>query len=319
MKAGKVSNSILNRSVLKLIKAKNEYVERKPAIGIDCAAIRPKSGQHMLCSVSSGEWPVYRTANNIAACGGTAVAAECCILMPEDFDERVLKGIMKDLNSQCDALGMQISGGHTQVSANVIKPVITVTGIGVSDEADSIVASNIKPNQDIIMTKWIGIGGIRKIAECKRDEILKQYVEDVLDKAIGKESDLSVYPEAQLAIKHGIKAMHDVAEGGIFAALWDMAEAGNVGMDIDFRKIPVKQELIEICELFDINPYELESSGCLLMTSDRDCDIVNILQNNGIPAQIIGRTTDDRARIIRNQDEVRYLDTPNRDELYRFL
>ena len=52
--------------------------------------------------------------------------------------------------------------------------------------------------------------------------------------------------------------MHDVAEGGIFAALWDMAQAGNVGLDIDFRSIPVKQEIIELCEMCQTERFLLQ-------------------------------------------------------------
>lgn len=59
--------------------------------------------------------------------------------------------------------------------------------------------------------------------------------------------------------------MHDVTEGGIFGALWEMAEASGVGLDIDLKKIPIRQETIEICEVYDINPYLLISSGAMLI------------------------------------------------------
>ena len=80
-----------------------------------------------------------------------------------------------------------------------------------------------------------------------------------------------------------------------------------------------EQEIIEICEIFDVNPYELESCGALLMTADNGHDIIKILSDAGIKASVIGRTTADHNKILRNDDEVRYLDTPNRDEVYRFI
>lgn len=319
MKTGKVSNSVLKRSVLKLIRHKNQQVEAKPLIGSDCAQINVLDNHTVLASVSCGVWPVYQASNNIAACGGVPVAAECSILLPEDCEEHELKSIMKDLDEQCEALDMQISGGHTQVSASVSKPVVSVTGIGMKDRKSTVSYSEMKPDQDIIMTKWIGIGGIRKVIDLKQEEILKLYTREVMDRAAGTQADVSVLKEARIAAENGAAVMHDASEGGIYAALWDMAEAGKVGMDIDFTKIAVRQEMIEICEIFDINPYELESSGCLLMTSEKGCDMIKVLSANGIPACIIGRTTSDHAKIIRNREEVRYLDTPNRDELYRFL
>lgn len=71
-----------------------------------------------------------------------------------------------------------------------------------------------------------------------------------------------------VAVKSGVSAMHDVTEGGIFGALWEMAEASGVGLEIDLKKIPVRQETIEICEFFGINPYQLISSGCMLMAAE---------------------------------------------------
>ena len=59
----------------------------------------------------------------------------------------------------------------------------------------------------------------------------------------------------------GVSAMHDVTEGGVFGALWEMAEASGVGLEIDLKKIPIRQETIEICEFFNLNPYQLISSG----------------------------------------------------------
>ena len=42
--------------------------------------------------------------------------------------------------------------------------------------------------------------------------------------------------EAAVAVRSGVSAMHDVTEGGIFGALWEMAEASGVGLEIEFKK-----------------------------------------------------------------------------------
>ena len=86
---------------------------------------------------------------------------------------------------------------------------------------------------------------------------------------------------------------------------------------MDIRSISVRQEIIEICELLNVNPYELESMGCLLMTSDNDCDIINILKSCNIEAQVIGKVIKGSQRILHNKDEERFLDLPKQDELYR--
>ena len=61
---------------------------------------------------------------------------------------------------------------------------------------------------------------------------------------------ISVQSEAAVAVTSGVSAMHDVTEGGIFGALWEMAEASGVGLEIDLKKIPIRQETVEVCEVF---------------------------------------------------------------------
>lgn len=102
---------------------------------------------------------------------------------------------------------------------------------------------------------------------------------------------ISVLPEAAVAVKNGVSAMHDVTEGGIFGALWEMAEASGVGLEIELKKIPLKQETVEICEFFGINPYGLISSGAMLMASSDGNRLVMELQKAKIPAAVLGKAT----------------------------
>jgi len=316
MSAGKISNSILKRSVLKLIKNGRKEVISGPGIGMDCGIIEGKENQNIALATSDNTYGVYRVVNNLSASGAKSAVVLNNIVLPNDFDEKDLKLVVYRIQEQCSDLNVQIIGGHTEVSDAVIRPVVSITGVGYVEKNISISSKNVKPNQDVIMTKWIGIEGIRIISEMKREEILKSYTADFLNKAIGEIGEMSIVKESKIAMENGVTAMHDVAEGGIFGALWDMAEAGKVGLEIDFKKIKVKQEIIEICELFDKNPYEIASSGCLLMTYDNGYDIVKALKENGISATIIGRTTDTNDKIIYNEGEKRYLETPKRDEIY---
>lgn len=64
--------------------------------------------------------------------------------------------------------------------------------------------------------------------------------------------------------------MHDVSEGGVFAALWEMAEGAGVGLTIDMKKLPLRQETVEVCEFCNVNPYELRSGGSLIIAIRRE-------------------------------------------------
>ena len=115
----------------------------------------------------------------------------------------------------------------------------------------------------------------------------------------------------------GTAAVHDLSQGGVFGALWEMADRAGTGLEVDLKKIPVKQETIEICEYFDVNPYELYSAGSLLIGTDHGEALMRELSRRSIPAVIIGRVTEDAGRVIRNGEDVRYLDRPKQDGWYQ--
>ena len=98
-----------------------------------------------------------------------------------------------------------------------------------------------------------------------------------------------------------------------------MASAGGVGLEIDLRAIPIRQETVEICEFFGVNPYQIMSSGSMLIAAEDGQAVVRALKDAGIPGTVVWRTTASNARILRNKEEIRYLDKPQPDELYRAL
>ena len=122
----------------------------------------------------------------------------------------------------------------------------------------------------------------------------------------------------QLAERFGADALLEAGESGILAALWKMAEASQVGLEADLRKIPVRQETIEVCERLDVNPYKLFSKGCLLAGMKNGTAFVNECRRNGYPASIIGETHAGNDRLLYSGGNARYLERPGVDELKRF-
>ena len=120
-------------------------------------------------------------------------------------------------------------------------------------------------------------------------------------------------------MKSGVSAMHDVTEGGIFGALWEMAESSGVGLEIDLKKIPIKQETVEVCEFFHVNPYELISSGCMLMAASDGNTIVRELEKAGIHAAVVGKAMEGNDRVLYAAGERRFLEPPKADELYKVV
>lgn len=327
MKVGKLPESVLKRSVFKQLHTKREEVLLGAGVGEDCAAMKLDSDEIFVISTDPitgaakdiGDLAVQITVNDLASAGAEPIGIMLTMLLPEDATEEELKHVMAQVESACEKNQIQVMGGHTEVTRVVSQIVLSVTGVGKAKEDRLISTADVLPDMDILVTKWVGIEGTAILAKEKEQELSARYTKPFLEAAKGLDRYLSVLPEAATAVKSGVAAMHDVTEGGIFGALWEMAEASGVGLEIDLKKIPLKQETVEICEYFGISPYELISSGSMLMAAKDGNRLVMELQKEGIPAVIIGKATAGRDRILRNEDECRYLEPPKTDELYKVL
>ena len=119
-----------------------------------------------------------------------------------------------------------------------------------------------------------------------------------------------------------------IGKGGLFGALWEVCEkirvvgskecnqpgASMTGCRVDLLKVPVCQEIVEICELYDETPYETPSRDCFLIVWDEERqeklpeDYLRIIEKS----VMIGRLTTDHKRILINGENIRYLTPPAR-------
>ncbi len=325
MKIGKVPENILKRSVFKQIKHYRPEVVLHSGVGEDCAAIETKEDEMLVFSTDPitgaskgiGSLAVHITANDLASSGAQPIGILTSIILPPRTREKKLKDLMEEIALTCKSLDIEIMGGHTEVSDVVNRPLITVTGVGKVKKGKLVSTAGLKPGDDLVMTKWAGLEGTSIIAAEKREVLEERLPQQIIEAALAMREQISVLSEASVAVQIGVSAMHDVTEGGIFGALWEMGEASEVGIVVDLKKIPIRQETIEVCEMFDINPYLLISSGCLLIGTSQGNLLVEELQKQGIAAAVIGRATDGNDRIVVNGEEQRFLEPAGSDQLYK--
>ena len=327
MKLGKIPEVVLKRSILNQIKHRREEVLLGPAVGEDCSVIGLEKDEVIVMSTDPitgtvqdiGTLAVHITANDIASSGAEVIGIMLSVLLPEMTAEAELRSLMHDVEAVCEQLQIEILGGHTEVTKAVNQPIVTVTGIGKMKRADMIKTSGAKPGQEIVMTKWAGLEGTAILAKAREQELLTKYSAGFISGAQRMMDHISVVPESKVAREVGVTSMHDVTEGGIFGALWEIGAASKIGLEVDLQKIQLRQETVEICEFFDLNPYMLISSGCMLIVTGNANLLVDRLKENGIAAAVIGRITKGNDRIIVNGGEQRYLEPPKADELYKVM
>lgn len=327
MKVGKVPEAVLRRSVLKQIQTSRPEVLVGASVGEDCAAVALQEDEMFVLSTDPitgtakdiGHLAIQITLNDLASAGAEPIGVMLTFLLPEKISEAKLRAMVEQAEQAARAANVQIMGGHTEVTRVVNQPVISVVGVGKVKKGQMISTAGARAGMDVIITKWIGLEGTSIIAKEKEQELLTRYPAALVEEAKGFDRYLSVLAEAAIAVKSGVSAMHDVTEGGIFGALWEMAESAGVGLEVDLKKIPIRQETIEVCEFFDINPYELISSGSMLMAASDGNGLVRALEAAGIPAACVGKFTEGNDRVLISGEERRYLEPPKTDELYRVV
>ena len=327
MKTGKVPEAVLKRSVLAQITHKRPEVLVGAGIGEDAAVAKIPAGEVLVVSTDpitaagagAGHYAICVTANDLAAGGADIFGVMLSVLLPEGTGEEELRAMMAEMEQECEKLDIQIMGGHTEVTTAVTRPVITVTGLGRMSEERIPLSSDLVPGQDLVMTKWAGMEGTSILAAEREEELKAHFPADLVEEAKGLGEYISVQKEAKIALSCGAGAMHDITEGGVFGALWEMAAASGVGLEADLSAIPIRQETVEICEFYGINPYMLMSSGSLLIACEDGRLLAKALADAGIPAEIIGRVTEGKDRVIVNRGERRFLTPPESDHLYRVI
>ncbi|RKM54851.1 hydrogenase maturation factor [Butyrivibrio sp. X503] len=324
MKIGKLSENALKRSVLKPIKT--EFKERvSAAVGTDCAFSDSENAFSVTHSFTldvedAGFYAVIKAVNGLVSQGLKPDHVVVAIILDPDTEEKKLKQIIKDSIEACKVCDVIYAGGHTEVSAAVKSPVITVTAVGTKEDKH-LAGKNkaLKAGLSLVVTNWVGLEGTAIIAKAGKKELTSKYPASFIDDAIDFKSYAFVAKEAAVAIKSGAIAVHDLSNGGIFAGLWEMAERAGTGLNVDLKHIPVRQETIEICEFYEINPYRLLSGGALLIATTDGESMVAALNEVGCAAFVIGTLESGNDRIIVNADESRFLELPQPDEIHKVV
>lgn len=323
MKEGKIPPELLKSLVFNNIKVRSKEVIMRPEIGEDCAAI-DFGGYACVLSTDpitgaekgAGTLAIHISCNDVATSGVRPVGIMVTILAPPEASEGDIKRVMEEAGEAASKLGVEIIGGHTEVTSAVNRIVISTTALGKVLKDKIVSSSGAQIGDDVIMTKWAGLEGTSIIAADKEKALLGKLLPEDIEAAKSFIEHISVVEEGVTAGEFGANSMHDVTEGGILGAAWEVAESSNKGIDILIDEIPVQEVTRKLCNIFEIDPYRLISSGSMLITSKNGAELIRILKDKGIPAAIIGRITEQGRNIIR-KGETLPLSPPDVDELFK--
>lgn len=326
MRTGKLPEHTFKRSVINAIRYRDKNISFRTAVGHDGAVLGDMvTAMATTASYYMGhEIYAYNNAiNNVIAAGGEPCAVSLAIMMPEHSEEKGLRKIMDSLAKKAESDKIDIVAGNTELIPTVSEPTVAVTAYGKKLWENR--HNCVKEGMDIVMTKWTGLYGGALLADIRRVELVSRYPESYIDVAAGYMENTSLLPELDVIRRIcaggevGIYAAHDVAGGGVFGALWQILSACNIGGEILVEQIPMKQEIIEVSEFFNINPYMLNGQGSLLMITNDGGRLADIMIESGVNAAVIGKTVSGNDRVIKIGEERRFLVAPKGDMLNQVL
>lgn len=326
MKIGKLNNEQLKSIIMDSIQYKREDVVLRSGIGEDCAGIQYGDEVCLLttdpitgAANEVGRLAVHISCNDIASNGTAPIALLITILAPESTTEEDLKLIMTQAHEEATKLNVEIVGGHTEITNAVNRIVVSTTAVGKQPVSELFSNSNIHLGDLIVMTKSAGLEGTGIIAY-EKDELKQVLSADEIKEAKDMLDHLSVVKEGIIAGKIGVTSMHDITEGGLLGAVWEVCEGVKMGAVIKYENINIPEVTQKICNYYNINPLRLISSGTMLVTvsPDKLDRLIQALEEDGIPCAVIGEITSKDVYLER-RGRLTYVTPPDSDDLYKVV
>jgi hydrogenase expression/formation protein HypE len=329
LKTGKLDSKLLEEIVFKNIKYKRPEVITRPGIGEDCAVVDFGSYE---CVMSTdpitaavgdiGRLAVHISCNDIASNGVEPLGIMLAVMLPEGTTEEQVEEIMRQAGEVSEELGVEIIGGHTEITPAVNKPIIVSTAIGRGAKWSSQQAENMKPGDYILMTKQAGLEGTGIIAGDFKDELAEFLTEEEYREAADMLKKISVVKEGVIAGRIGTAGMHDITEGGVLGAVWEMCDIAKTGAEVWIDQVPVAEVTKKICDRFDLDYLRLISSGSMIIMVHPGVkeQMESALKEAGIPVACIGRICEREAGVCMVvKGEKIEIAPPASDELYKVI
>jgi hydrogenase expression/formation protein HypE len=306
------------------------------ALGVDAAAIAFDADWACVLTTDpittaasgAGRLAVHVVCNDLAAMGAEPVGLLATLLFPAGTTAAAIGEIAAEIDATARQLNVEVLGGHTEVAPGLSAPIVVMSGVGRARRDRLLTAGGARPGDALVLTKAAGLEGshILATAGLERSHLAAEFADrlqgistSALEEARGYAAELSVVPEARLAVNLGATAMHDPTEGGIIGASWEMAEASACGFRIDVERIVVRPATRAICSALGVDPLRLIASGALLIACRDGPMMVRGLADNGIPTAQIGQMTESGRELVHPDGQIEVIDHLDKDEIYRLI
>lgn len=249
------------------------------AVGEDAAALDIRDDEVLvlasdpvtLAAESLSRYAVLVNANDVATSGAVPRWFVTTLLFPPGSTASEIAALIAEIAEVCAECGVSLCGGHTEITDAVTRPVVVGTMAGTASAARAgrlIHKGGMREGDRILLTKAVAVEGTGLIAREYGERLLAAGLSAAeVERCAAFLDRIGIMEEATIARSFaGVSALHDVTEGGLATALWDLGAAGGRRLRLHMDRIPVYPETARVCSVLGLDPLGLIGSGSLLIT-----------------------------------------------------
>ncbi len=244
-----------------------------------------------------GKLAVCGTVNDLAVGGAIPLYLSCAAILEEGVPLELLRRVAKSMADTARDAGVRIVTGDTKVVQRGAcdKLFLTTTGVGVIPRGVELSIATARPGDGILVNGFLGDHGAA-ILGARGDLQLESPIESDCAALPGLIHDL-------LRAAPGTRALRDATRGGIATVLNEIAEASDVGIEIDDELTPLRREVRGFCEILGLDPLYLANEGKLVAVvpaAEVDAALAALRAHPlGRESVAIGKvTSDDPGRVV---------------------
>ena len=309
---GKIDPHLFEQFIKNKCGFNRKEVSIGPEFGVDASIVDLPQGMAMALTsdpltlipslgLEESAWlSVQLMANDMATTGFAPMYGQFVLNLPASFSKPDFEIYWEYIHRFCSKIGVAITGGHTGFIEGQNS---TISGggtfISIAPKSEILVSKFAKPGDTILVTKSCAISTSAILAMCFPETVKNKLGTEQQQLACASFYNTSSLEDGLTAVGknrkgHGVTAMHDVTEGGVLGAIYELATASNNGALIYNDKLPIGHLQNEVCKLFSLDPRYCIGAGSMVITCEKasTSDVINRLEKKSINCVEVGEIVD---------------------------
>jgi hydrogenase expression/formation protein HypE len=241
-----------------------------------------------------GSLAVHGVVNDLAVAGAEPRYATLSAIIEEGLELSVLDRLIASFAQAANENGLQVAAGDTKVvrRAEGGGLYLSVAGIGLRAATQKLGMRQIEAGDAMLVSGSIGDHGIAVMLAREQFGLSGELLSD----------SASVLPLARAAWHQpGLRFMRDPTRGGLATVAHEIARATGFDLVLQQLRIPVRDEVLSVCEMLGYDPYYLACEGRIVAVVKAGAAdaVLASWRNlpNGKDAALIGRVEPGKGRV----------------------